>query len=73
MPSKSQTYSCAKQVVTVSLYCFHLSSPPDPHQEDYKYFLSDDEKQNLALIGSVPRNGIEQVRIHWLLDTVTVM
>ncbi|XP_077992746.1 alpha-L-iduronidase-like [Glandiceps talaboti] len=46
--------------------------PPQPHQEDSKYFLSEDEVQNLAYIGSVPHNGIEQVRIHWLLDMVTL-
>ncbi|PIK58674.1 putative alpha-L-iduronidase [Apostichopus japonicus] len=47
--------------------------PPAPHQEDFKFLLSDDETQNLALIGSVPRHGIEQVRIHWLLDMVTII
>ncbi|XP_070539995.1 alpha-L-iduronidase-like isoform X2 [Ptychodera flava] len=46
--------------------------PPKPHQEDFKYFLSEDEVQNLAYIGSAPHDGIEQVRIHWLLDMVTL-
>ncbi|XP_068762448.1 alpha-L-iduronidase-like isoform X1 [Montipora capricornis] len=45
--------------------------PPDPHQESYRFILSNDEIQNLAYIGSVPKQGIKQVRIHWLLDLVT--
>ena len=54
------------------LLSFVQNSPPLPHQEDYKYLLSEDEKQNLVLIGSVPWGGIAQVRIHWLLDLVTI-
>lgn len=46
--------------------------PPLPHEDFHTYALSDDEYQNLAHIGSVPRQGIAQVRIHWLLDLVTV-
>lgn len=46
--------------------------PPDPHQEFYKFILSDDELQNIAYIGSVPNQGIKQVRIHWLLDLITL-
>ncbi|XP_067125759.1 alpha-L-iduronidase isoform X2 [Centruroides vittatus] len=46
--------------------------PPDPHQEAHKYLLNDQMKHNFALIGSLPHNGIEQVRIHWLLDLVKV-
>jgi hypothetical protein len=34
--------------------------------------LSDDEKINLALIGSVPNHGIKQVRIHWLFNLIFV-
>ncbi|CAH1246133.1 IDUA [Branchiostoma lanceolatum] len=45
--------------------------PPLPHQRADLYDLSEDEVQNLALIGSVPQGGIKQVRIHWLLDLVT--
>lgn len=44
--------------------------PPDPHKEAYQFFLSDDMHQNLALIGSLPFQGIRQVRVHWLLDMV---
>ena len=46
--------------------------PPLPHEDFHKYALSDDEYQNLADIGSVPRQGIKQVRIHWLFDLVTI-
>ena len=46
--------------------------PPDPHQEFYRFILANDEIQNLAYIGSVPKEGIKQVRIHWLLDLVSM-
>ncbi|XP_064119925.1 alpha-L-iduronidase-like isoform X2 [Macrobrachium nipponense] len=44
--------------------------PPDPHSDAHLFLLSQDELQNLALIGSLPNDGIAQVRIHWLLDLV---
>lgn len=46
--------------------------PPLPHEKASGYDLSEDEKQNIIYIGSIPNNGIEQVRIHWLLDLVTL-
>lgn len=46
--------------------------PPDPHQDFYKFLFTNDEMQNLAYIGSVPKQGIKQVRIHWLLDLIFV-
>ncbi|XP_028658424.2 alpha-L-iduronidase [Erpetoichthys calabaricus] len=46
--------------------------PPLPHAQADKYDLSKDQQLNLAYIASVPHNGIEQVRIHWLLELVTV-
>lgn len=46
--------------------------PPLPHENFRNYVLTDDEVQNLALIGSVARQGIKQVRIHWLFDLVKV-
>ncbi|XP_068241204.1 alpha-L-iduronidase [Palaemon carinicauda] len=46
--------------------------PLDPHSEAHLFLLSQDELQNLALIGSLPNDAIEQVRIHWLLDLVSV-
>ena len=44
--------------------------PPLPREETSKWFLSNDMYQNLALISSVPHNGIKQVRIHYLLETI---
>ena len=46
--------------------------PPLPHEKASGYDLSEDEKQNILYIGSIPNKGIEQVRIHWLLDLVTL-
>ncbi|XP_041109745.1 alpha-L-iduronidase isoform X2 [Polyodon spathula] len=46
--------------------------PPLPHDQADKYDLSKDQQLNLAYISSVPHRGIEQVRIHWLLELVTV-
>ncbi|XP_076126229.1 alpha-L-iduronidase isoform X1 [Alosa pseudoharengus] len=45
--------------------------PPLPHTEADVYDLSRDEELNLAYVGSVPHSGIQQVRIHWLLELVT--
>ncbi|XP_051026089.1 alpha-L-iduronidase [Acomys russatus] len=45
--------------------------PPLPHDQADQYDLSWDQQLNLAYIGAVPHNGIEQVRIHWLLDLIT--
>ncbi|XP_030841888.1 alpha-L-iduronidase [Strongylocentrotus purpuratus] len=65
--------SCDKNVAELKHFWRSTGlCPAAPHQEDYSYFLSEDEKQNLALIGSVPRDGIKQVRIHWLLDLVKI-
>ncbi|XP_022096558.1 alpha-L-iduronidase-like isoform X2 [Acanthaster planci] len=50
----------------------NLANPPLPHQKSFEYFLSESELQNLILIGSVPHGGIQQVRIHWLLDLITL-
>ncbi|XP_054709476.1 alpha-L-iduronidase-like [Uloborus diversus] len=46
--------------------------PPDPHNESFKFLLSADMKQNLFHIGSLPHNGIEIIRIHWMLELVQV-
>ncbi|KAK7097242.1 alpha-L-iduronidase-like [Littorina saxatilis] len=46
--------------------------PPLPHQAAADFDLSPDMEQNLAYIGAVPHSGVEQVRIHWLLDLVKV-
>ncbi|XP_071792677.1 alpha-L-iduronidase-like isoform X1 [Asterias amurensis] len=46
--------------------------PPLPHQKASSYFLNESEHQNLIFIGSVPNQGIQQVRVHWLLDLVKI-
>uniref|UniRef100_A0A4W3IQ87 Alpha-L-iduronidase n=3 Tax=Callorhinchus milii TaxID=7868 RepID=A0A4W3IQ87_CALMI len=45
--------------------------PPLPHNKADVFDLSRDQQINLAYIASVPHNGIEQVRIHWLLELIT--
>ncbi|CAH0559381.1 unnamed protein product [Brassicogethes aeneus] len=44
--------------------------PLDPKTDAYKFLLSQDEKINLVLIGSLPNKGIRHVRIHWLLNLI---
>ncbi|XP_071587319.1 alpha-L-iduronidase isoform X2 [Heliangelus exortis] len=46
--------------------------PPLPHSRADLFDLSKDQEMNLAYISSVPHGGIEQVRIHWLLELVTL-
>ncbi|XP_078067893.1 alpha-L-iduronidase isoform X3 [Mustelus asterias] len=46
--------------------------PPLPHNKADVFDLSRDQQLNLAYIASVPHAGIEQVRIHWLLELVTI-
>ncbi|XP_072528084.1 alpha-L-iduronidase [Salminus brasiliensis] len=45
--------------------------PPQPHSDSPHYDLSVDQQLNLALIGSTPHSGLQQVRIHWLLELVS--
>ncbi|XP_037338786.1 alpha-L-iduronidase isoform X1 [Pungitius pungitius] len=45
--------------------------PPLPHTKAHQFDLSIDQQLNLAYVGSVPRGGIQQVRIHWMLELVT--
>lgn len=49
-----------------------IFSPPYPHEAADKFDLGKDMVHNLAMIGCIPNSGIEQVRIHWLLDLVQV-
>ncbi|XP_071658490.1 alpha-L-iduronidase isoform X5 [Patagioenas fasciata] len=44
--------------------------PPLPHSRADLFDLSKDQEMNLAYISSIPHGGIEQVRIHWLLELV---
>ncbi|XP_075879171.1 alpha-L-iduronidase isoform X2 [Nelusetta ayraudi] len=45
--------------------------PPLPHSDAHLFDLSPDQQQNLALVGSVPHQGIQQVRIHWMMELVS--
>lgn len=45
--------------------------PPLPHTQAHLYDLSIDQQLNLAYVGSVPHEGIQQVRIHWMLELVS--
>ncbi|XP_043828849.1 alpha-L-iduronidase isoform X2 [Dromiciops gliroides] len=45
--------------------------PPLPHEKSDLYDLGKDQQLNLAYIASIPHQGIEQVRTHWLLDLIT--
>lgn len=45
--------------------------PPLPHTQADQFDLSVDQQLNLAYVGSVPHGGIQQVRIHWMLELVT--
>ncbi|KAK2837635.1 hypothetical protein Q5P01_014847 [Channa striata] len=45
--------------------------PPLPHTKANQFDLSVDQQLNLAYVGSVPHGGIQQVRIHWMLELVT--
>uniref|UniRef100_A0A7N8WYM6 Alpha-L-iduronidase n=1 Tax=Mastacembelus armatus TaxID=205130 RepID=A0A7N8WYM6_9TELE len=44
--------------------------PPLPHTQAHQFDLSVDQQLNLAYVGSVPHGGIQQVRIHWMLELV---
>uniref|UniRef100_A0A8D0GXV6 Alpha-L-iduronidase n=1 Tax=Sphenodon punctatus TaxID=8508 RepID=A0A8D0GXV6_SPHPU len=46
--------------------------PPLPHSRADLFDLSKDQVINLAYISSVPHDGIEQVRIHWLLELIKI-
>lgn len=45
--------------------------PPLPHTQADQFDLSPDQQLNLAYVGSVPHGGIQQVRIHWMLELVS--
>uniref|UniRef100_A0A6Q2Y3D2 Alpha-L-iduronidase n=1 Tax=Esox lucius TaxID=8010 RepID=A0A6Q2Y3D2_ESOLU len=45
--------------------------PPLPHTQADQYDLSRDQELNMAYVGSVPHWGIQQVRIHWMLELIS--
>uniref|UniRef100_A0AAQ5XU23 Alpha-L-iduronidase n=1 Tax=Amphiprion ocellaris TaxID=80972 RepID=A0AAQ5XU23_AMPOC len=46
--------------------------PPLPHTQSHQFDLNIDQQLNLAYVGSVPHGGIQQVRIHWMLELVNI-
>lgn len=47
-------------------------APPEPVTKAGNFFDSDDVNLNLEIIGSLPNQGIKNVRIHWLLNLLSV-
>lgn len=47
-------------------------APPEPLDKVADFLESDDVNLNLEIIGSLPNNGIKNVRIHWLLNLLTI-
>lgn len=45
---------------------------PGGVQETVAVLNSDDVVQNLILLSSLPRNGLQYVRIHWILDLISI-
>lgn len=54
------------------LLFLYLCSPPEPHQDACSWILNESNKCSFALISALPSSGIRQIRIHWLLNAVTV-
>lgn len=46
--------------------------PPEPLKDAHNFLLSPDVEMNLVLIGGLPANGRFQVRVHWLLNLISV-
>ena len=70
----------AQQPFPITLDCTPAQSPGAlPHfwrsvgYTPAEYALRDDELENTALIGAVPRRGVTQLRVHYLLDLVEVL
>ena len=47
-------------------------APPAPIENVTEFFDSNDVKLNLEIIGSLPNQGIQNVRIHWLLNLLSI-
>lgn len=47
-------------------------APPEPIEKVDEFFNSDDVNQNLEIIGSLPNRGLKNVRIHWLLNLLSI-
>jgi L-iduronidase len=47
-------------------------APPDPLDKAGNFFESKEFNLNLEIIGSLPNNGIKNIRIHWLLNLLSI-
>lgn len=47
-------------------------APPAPVENVIDFFESKDVNLNLEIIGSLPNRGISNVRIHWLLNLLSI-
>lgn len=47
-------------------------APPEPIEKVADYFDCDDVNVNLEIIGSLPNRGLNNVRIHWLLNLLSI-
>ena len=47
-------------------------APPAPVENVTYFFESKDVHLNLEIIGSLPNKGISNVRIHWLLNLLSI-
>lgn len=47
-------------------------APPAPVENVTDFFQSKDVHLNLEIIGSLPNQGISNVRIHWLLNLLSI-
>lgn len=47
-------------------------APPQPLDLVSEFFESNDLKLNLEIVGSLPNNGLRNVRIHWLLNLLSI-
>lgn len=47
-------------------------APSEPVEEAADFFETEDVKRNLEIIGSLPNQGIRNVRIHWLLNLLSI-
>lgn len=45
--------------------------PGDP-KDTVDVLASEDVDQNLVLLSSLPRNGLQYVRIHWIFDLISL-
>lgn len=47
-------------------------APPEPVEKVAEFLATDDVNLNLEIIGSLPNRGLKNVRIHWLLNLLSI-